>query len=87
MAAGLKGVGIDVRETPDGMIVRGGQVRGGVVDSLGDHRIAMAFAMAGLVAQGSITVHDCKNVDTSFPGFAGLARSAGLPIETIEANP
>jgi 3-phosphoshikimate 1-carboxyvinyltransferase len=87
MAAGLKAVGIDVRETPDGMIVRGGRVRGGVVDSLGDHRIAMAFAMAGLVAQSLITVCDCKNVDTSFPGFANLARSVGLRIEPTGANP
>ena len=87
MAAGLKAVGIDARETPDGMIVRGGQVRGGAVDSLGDHRIAMAFAMAGLVAQRVITVRDCKNVNTSFPGFADLARSAGLRIEPTETNP
>lgn len=87
MAAGLKAIGIDAHETPDGMIVRGGRVRGGVVDSLGDHRIAMAFAMAGLVAQSSITVRDCKNVDTSFPGFADLARPAGLRIEPTETNP
>jgi 3-phosphoshikimate 1-carboxyvinyltransferase len=87
MAAGLKAVGIDAHETPDGMIVRGSPVRGGVVDSQGDHRIAMAFTMAGLVAQGFITVRDCKNVDTSFPGFADLARSVGLRIEPTEVNP
>jgi 3-phosphoshikimate 1-carboxyvinyltransferase len=80
MAAGLTALGIDVREAPDGMIVRGGALRGGVVESHGDHRIAMAFAMAGLAAAGEVTVSDCKNVDTSFPGFADLARGAGLSI-------
>ncbi|MHB2040107.1 MAG: hypothetical protein ACYCPX_12715 [Acidiferrobacteraceae bacterium] len=40
----------------------------------------MAFAMAGLAASGPITVLDCKNVDTSFPGFVELARTAGLGI-------
>lgn len=87
MAVGLKAMGIDVRETPDGMIVHGGQIRGGVVDSLGDHRIAMAFAMAGLVSREPITVRDCGNVDTSFPGFANLARSVGLRIESVEVGP
>ena len=53
-------------------------MRGGAVDSHGDHRIAMAFAIAALRANGAVTVRDCKNVDTSFPGFAGLARRAGL---------
>ena len=85
MAAGLRAVGIEVRETPGGMIVRGGGIRGGVVDSQGDHRIAMAFAMAGPVASKPIAIHDCKNVDTSFPGFAKLARAAGLRIESTEA--
>ena len=55
--------------------------RGGTVDSHGDHRIAMAFAIAALCADGPVTVRDCKNVDTSFPGFADLARRAGLDIE------
>ena len=81
MARGLKTLGIDARETPDGIVIRGGAVRGGAVDSHGDHRIAMAFAIAALRANGAVTVRDCKNVDTSFPGFAGLARRAGLGIE------
>jgi 3-phosphoshikimate 1-carboxyvinyltransferase len=81
MAAGLNAVGIQARETPDGMVVRGGKARGGVVDSRGDHRIAMAFAMVALRADNPITILDCKNVDTSFPGFASLAGAAGLAIE------
>ena len=63
------------------MRVQGGRVAGGTVDSLGDHRIAMAFAMAGLAAAGPVEVLDCANVNTSFPGFVSLARSAGLRVE------
>jgi len=80
MAAGLKALGIEVQETPDGAVIRGGQLHGGTVDSHGDHRIAMSFAMAALRANGSVVIQDCKNVDTSFPGFVDLARRAGLAI-------
>ncbi len=81
MAQGLKRLGIDARETPDGIVIQGGRLQGGDVDSHGDHRIAMSFAMAALRASGPITVRDCKNVDTSFPGFAQLAAGSGLAIE------
>lgn len=82
MAQGLKALGIETRETPDGIVIRGGQPRGGAaIDSHGDHRVAMSFAVAALAATGAVTVRDCKNVDTSFPGFAGLARRAGLDIQ------
>lgn len=80
MAQGLACLGIAVRETPDGIVVKGGRLGGGEVDSLGDHRIAMAFAMGGLRAADAIRVRDCKNVDTSFPGFVSLARAAGLGV-------
>jgi 5-enolpyruvylshikimate-3-phosphate synthase len=62
------------------MVVRGGTFGSGTVESLGDHRIAMAFAMAALRAEGPIAIRDIKNVDTSFPGFADLAARAGLRI-------
>jgi 3-phosphoshikimate 1-carboxyvinyltransferase len=80
MAEGLKRLGVDARETPDGIVIRGGAITGGEVDSRGDHRIAMSFSMAALRAKGAITVRDCKNVDTSFPGFVSLARSVGLNL-------
>ncbi len=86
MATGLAAIGIKVRETSGGMIVQGGRSKGGVIESRGDHRIAMAFAMATLRAEGPITILDCKNVDTSFPGFAGLARGVGLGIEVVESR-
>lgn len=80
VTAGLRALGVDVSEHEDGMRVRGGTLSGGEVDSLGDHRIAMAFAMAALAATGEVRVRDCANVDTSFPGFAALAADAGLRI-------
>ena len=80
MVDGLRALGADVEDRPDGARIRGGRLAGGTVDSRGDHRPAMAFAMAGLVSAGPITVTDCDNVNTSFPGFAALAAGCGLPI-------
>ena len=80
MADGLQILGIDARPTEDGMVIQGGQLDSGTVESHGDHRIAMSFAMAALRASGDITIHDCANVDTSFPGFVTLAAAAGLDI-------
>ncbi len=82
MADGLQALGADARPTPDGLRIRGGPLGGGRVDSHGDHRIAMAFAMAALRAAADIRIDDCRNVDTSFPGFADLAARAGLNIST-----
>ena len=84
MARGLAQLGIDAQERPDGIIIRGGKLGGGAVDSFGDHRVAMAFAMAGLAAVDPVRVRDCKNVDTSFPGFVALAAQAGLGIKALE---
>ena len=81
MVDGLQALGVDVVGTPDGAVIRGGVLNGGRVDSLGDHRIAMAFAMAALRAAGPIAINDCANVNTSFPGFPALARGVGLGIE------
>ena len=80
MADGLTALGIDARPTGDGMVIQGGQLAGGTVDSGGDHRIAMAFAMAGLRASAPVAILDCANVMTSFPGFVELAANAGLAI-------
>ena len=81
MADGLITLGVQAEPTPDGMKILGGKIKGGTVHSHGDHRIAMAFAVASLVADGAITIHDCDNVNTSFPGFAELANSAGMKIK------
>jgi 3-phosphoshikimate 1-carboxyvinyltransferase len=81
MAAGLATLGIECELLPDGLRIQGGAMRGGRVDSHGDHRIAMAFAVASLIASDPIEIDDVANVATSFPGFPGLARAAGLTLE------
>jgi 3-phosphoshikimate 1-carboxyvinyltransferase len=80
MADGLAALGINATATPDGMIIEGGKLGAGSIDSHGDHRIAMAFAMAALRAAGRIEILDCDNVNTSFPGFVELAGAHGLRI-------
>jgi len=80
MADGLIALGVDAKPTPDGIVIQGGAIGGGSVDSHGDHRIAMSFAMAALRATGDISIDDCANVNTSFPGFVELAASVGLKV-------
>jgi 3-phosphoshikimate 1-carboxyvinyltransferase len=80
MAAGLRALGVRIEETPDGAIIDGGAIEAGVVDSHGDHRIAMSFAAAGLVAKGEVVIRDCANVATSFPGFLELANGCGFAL-------
>jgi len=84
MAAGLARLDVEHELLPDGLWIRGGQgFGGGTIDSQGDHRIAMAFAMASLKARTPIEVRDVANVATSFPGFVALARQAGLNITEL----
>jgi 3-phosphoshikimate 1-carboxyvinyltransferase len=80
MADGLIALGVDAKPTPDGIVIQGGAIGGGSVDSHGDHRIAMSFAMAALRATGDISIDNCANVNTSFPGFVELAASVGLQV-------
>ena len=82
MAEGLDTLGIKNEPTPDGIVIEGGKLGGGSVNTFHDHRIAMAFAIAGLRASAAIEVLDCDHVATSFPGFAELISSAGLSLET-----
>lgn len=84
MADGLRTLGITVEVKRDGMIIDGGCIRGGSINSQGDHRIAMSFAMAALRAEEPIEVLDCDNVATSFPGFVELAQAAGLQITAVK---
>ncbi|MBT3507880.1 MAG: 3-phosphoshikimate 1-carboxyvinyltransferase [Methylococcales bacterium] len=80
MADGLQQLKVKAEPTPGGMIIRGGEIEGGEVISHGDHRIAMAFAIAGLRSKAPIVIHDCENVNTSFPEFVSLAGGLGLDI-------
>jgi 3-phosphoshikimate 1-carboxyvinyltransferase len=86
MAEGLARLGIGVTPTPDGIIIEGrgeqpAVFSGGEVDSHGDHRPAMAFAVASLRAAGPITIRDTVNVGTSFPNFVELATTVGIGLE------
>ena len=84
MAAGLATLGVEHQLLPDGLRIRGTpQFSGGRIDSLGDHRIAMAFAVAALRARAPIEIDDVANVATSFPGFEDCARQAGLGLAAL----
>ncbi len=81
VAAGLRALGIRVDETPDGATVHGGAPGGGRIDSHGDHRVAMAFAVAGQMASAPVRIDDIANVATSFPGFDAMAREVGFGLD------
>jgi 3-phosphoshikimate 1-carboxyvinyltransferase len=80
MVRNLQALGVEVEEFPDGMRIVGGQLQGGTINSAGDHRIAMAFAVTAMCAAGPVTILDTANVATSFPGFVPLMQSLGLQV-------
>ena len=81
MADGLVTLGVDAVATDDGIRIQGGEIGSGEVESFDDHRIAMAFSIAGLRASGPITIKEANNVATSFPNFISLARQVGINIK------
>lgn len=81
MAAGLRALGIAVHETEDGADIVGGVAQGGRVDSLGDHRIAMAFAVLAQRAQSDVRICDIDNVATSYPDFDLQMRALGFGLQ------
>ena len=78
VVAGLRSVGIKVSEQPDGMVIAGGVIQEGTVDSRKDHRVAMAFAVAG--ATGVVRILNCANVVTSFPDFVKCSQRVGVKL-------
>lgn len=84
MVDGLKILGADIEGTPDGAIIRGSEMGGGVIESHDDHRIAMSFTIAGLRAKGEIEIRECANVSTSFPNFVELAQQVGINVRKEE---
>jgi 3-phosphoshikimate 1-carboxyvinyltransferase len=84
MSQGFAALGVEHTVLPDGMRIQGRPhgpaFSGGRVDSLGDHRIAMAFSIASLRAAGPLVIEDVANVATSFPGFVPLCRGVGLAL-------
>lgn len=86
MADGLAQLGVRTEVKPDGIVIRQSKIQSGTVHSHGDHRIAMAFSVASLCAEGDITIHDCANVATSFPNFVHLANQVGMHL-SVEGEP
>ena len=83
MADGLRRLGIDVDETPDGAVVHGGRFGGGEVESYHDHRVAMSLAMAATIADDEVLVRGVDNVDTSFPGFVECVTGVGADVRLV----
>ncbi len=84
MARGLAACGVDVREEPEGLVVRGGTVRGGAeVAAGGDHRIAMSHLVLGLAAAEPVAVDSADMIATSFPDFVALMSRLGAPITPV----
>ena len=81
MAAGLRAIGVQVEELEDGIVIEGSNGTllpgGGPIATKLDHRIAMSFAIAGLVSSNGVTIDDMRPVATSFPGFTALLQSLG----------
>jgi len=88
MAKALLAAGADIEEKPDGAVIQGLPVLAGDVDvdAHGDHRIAMAMAVAAQRAQGEIRIHNAAAIATSFPNFVALAQSIGMNVRWADAT-
>ena len=84
MATGLEQLGIQAKPLPDGIRIEGGTFQGGEINSYGDHRIAMAFAIAGCVANAPVMVRNCDHVATSFPNFVAMGKKIGMQFIKIQ---
>lgn len=80
MAENLRACGIEVATQEDGISIVGGGFKGAQVYSKGDHRVAMAFAIAGCAAGQPVYIHDSECINTSFPSFVALSQQLGLKI-------
>ncbi len=80
MAEALRAIGVEAEQHPDGVRIQGGGIDGGMVESHGDHRVAMALAVLAARAKAPVVIRDVQNVATSFPGFATTAAAIGLRI-------
>lgn len=80
MATGLRQMGIKIDESEDAAEIHYGEPSGAIIDSFGDHRVAMSFAVAATIADSAVRVRNIDAVDTSFPGFSDVMRSLGVSI-------
>jgi 3-phosphoshikimate 1-carboxyvinyltransferase len=84
MSEELTKMGADIREEPDGLVIRGSGLRGCRVDGRRDHRVAMALAVAGMAAEGETIVNTAESVSVTFPDFLRLMESIGANITSTE---
>lgn len=84
MRAELEKMGADIRELPDGLVIRKSDLRGGSVNGHHDHRVVMALAVAGLAARGETAIETAEAVSVTFPDFRALMRSIGADITETE---
>lgn len=80
VAAELRKMKVEIKEKPDGLIIRGGQLQGAQVNSWGDHRMAMALAVAGMAASGETIIENAECINISFPSFPDVVGSLGAGI-------
>lgn len=81
MATELRKMGVDIEERRDGLTIRGGKLRGAAVEGYDDHRIVMALAIAGLVADGQTAISTAEAVDISYPAFFADLKKLGAKVE------
>ncbi|RLI79723.1 3-phosphoshikimate 1-carboxyvinyltransferase [Archaeoglobales archaeon] len=79
----LKAVGVEVKKMDDGLIIKGGKIKGGVVNSFGDHRMALAFSLLGLVAEREVMVKNAEVVSVSFPNYYETIIEIGGVVEKL----
>lgn len=82
MAAGLRAMGAEIEELPDGLVIRESALHGNTVDGKGDHRTVMALALAGLIADGTTVISSGEAIRKTFPGYVEVMQSLGANIKT-----
>lgn len=80
MKSELSKMGADIQELTDGLVIRGSSLKGATVDGHSDHRVVMALALAGLVAEGETIITTAESVAVTFPNFADLMIKCGADI-------
>ncbi|MFA7184617.1 MAG: 3-phosphoshikimate 1-carboxyvinyltransferase, partial [Victivallales bacterium] len=83
MTRELGKMGIEVEELPDGMVIRGGKLRGAELESYDDHRIVMALTVAALAAEGESVINKAESAAVTYPGFISDFKALGADIEVL----
>ncbi len=83
MEKGLRELGVDVSSTASSINIIGGNINGGIVDSFDDHRVAMSFAISGIISSKPITILKTNNIATSFPNFIDTLRKINVEVYEI----